>query len=143
MDSKIRAVGKITQVEELRRDQIGARLESMRNQNEHLAKQLLALSELKTLNHSGSNQTNSMGLMNLNLVDQMLQKMLNHQKHEQAVMEAQCQSVQKQLQQKAARVHGLEQVLDRWSKKQNYEKAKREQKLIEDIINSRIKRRAL
>jgi hypothetical protein len=34
-------------------------------------------------------------------------------------------------------------VLDRWSKKQNYEKAKREQKLIEDIINSRIKRRAL
>ena len=81
--------------------------------------------------------------MNLNLVDQMLQKMLNHQKHEQAVMEAQCQSVQKQLQQKAARVHGLEQVLDRWSKKQNYEKAKREQKLIEDIINSRIKRRAL
>lgn len=143
MDSKIRAVGKITQVEELRRDQIGARLESMRHQNEHLAKQLLALSELKTLNHNGSNQTNSMGLMNLNLVDQMLQKMLNHQKHEQAVMEAQCQSVQKQLQQKAARVHGLEQVLDRWSKKQNYEKAKREQKLIEDIINSRIKRRAL
>ncbi|SEG51656.1 flagellar export protein FliJ [Vibrio hangzhouensis] len=143
MDSKIRAVGKMTQVEELQRDQIGARLDAMRHQNEHLAKQLTALSELKALNYSGSSKTCSVGLMNLNLVDQMLQKMLNHQRHEQAVMEAQCQSVQKQLQQKAARVHGLEQVLERWRKKQNYEKACRDQKLIEDIINSRLRRRTL
>jgi flagellar export protein FliJ len=81
--------------------------------------------------------------MNLTLADQMLQKMLVHHQQEQAVMEAQCQSVQKQLQQKAAHVLGLEQVLERWNKKQNYEKAKREQKLIEDIINARFKRRAL
>lgn len=47
MDSKIRAVGKMTQVEEMRRDKIGAHLETMRSQNEYLGKQLLALSELK------------------------------------------------------------------------------------------------
>lgn len=143
MESKIRAVGKMTQVEELRRDQIGAQLESMRHQSEHLSQQLAALSELKARNFQGATKTCSVGLMNLNLADQMLQKMLLHHQQEQAVMEAQCQSVQKQLQQKAARVQGLEQVLERWNKKQNYEKAKREQKLIEDIINARFKCRDL
>ncbi len=81
--------------------------------------------------------------MNFNRVDQMLQRMLRHHEQEQAVMQAECASVQKTLEHKHARVQGLEKVLDRWRTKQNYEKAKKEQKLIEDIINSRVKRKTL
>ncbi len=58
-------------------------------------------------------------------------------------MEAECNSVQEALENKHARVKGLEQVLERWTKKQNYEKARKEQKNIEDILNSRLRQRAI
>jgi flagellar export protein FliJ len=58
-------------------------------------------------------------------------------------MQAECASVQKHLEYKHARVQGLDKVLERWRNKQNYEKLKKEQKLIEDIINSRLKRKIL
>ncbi|EKM33485.1 flagellar export protein FliJ [Vibrio harveyi] len=146
MESKLKAVGKLQQMEEKQRDRVGQQLDVMRQRHSHLAMQLEQLSELK--NHAGQSALatpvlNSATLMNLNRVDHMLQKMLHHHEHEQAVMQAECASVKKHLEYKHARVQGLEKVLERWRSKQNYEKAKKEQKLIEDIINSRLKRKPL
>lgn len=146
MESKLKAVGKLQLMEEKQRDRVGQQLDVMRQRHSHLKMQLAQLSALK--NHAGQSALttpvlNSAALMNLNRVDQMLQKMLRHHEHEQAVMQAECASVQKNLEYKHARVQGLEKVLERWRTKQNYEKAKKEQKLIEDIINSRLKRKVL
>ncbi len=146
MDGKLKAVGKLQQLEEKRRDRIGQQLDVMRQRHAHLSVQLSQLSALKA--HAGQSallrsSLNSATLMNLNSVDQMLQKMLHHQEQEQAVMHAECVSMQKVLASKHARVQGLENVLERWRKKQSYEKAKKEQRLIEDIINSRFKRKAI
>lgn len=146
MEAKLKAVGKLQQMEEKQRDRVGQQLDAMRQRHSHLSSQLAQLSELKA--HAGQSalmtpSLNSATLMNLNRVDQMLQKMLRHHEQEQAVMQAECASVQKALESKHARVKGLEKVLERWRHKQSYEKAKKEQKLIEDIINSRLKRKAL
>lgn len=144
MESKLKAVGKLQQMEEKQRDRVGQQLDTMRQRCTHLSLQLEQLSALK--NHAGQSALstpvlNSATLMNLNRVDQMLQRMLHHHEHEQAVMQAECDSVQKHLEHKHARVKGLEKVLERWRHKQNYEKAKQEQKLLEDIINCRLKRK--
>ncbi|HBC3403991.1 TPA: flagellar export protein FliJ [Vibrio parahaemolyticus] len=146
MKAKLKAVGKLQQMEEKQRDRVGQQLDAMRQRHNHLSTQLQQLSALK--GHAGqsalsSPSLNSAALMNFNRVDQMLQRMLSHHEQEQAVMQAECASVQKTLEHKHARVQGLEKVLDRWRTKQNYEKAKKEQKLIEDIINSRVKRKTL
>ncbi|MDF2152629.1 flagellar export protein FliJ [Vibrio sp. CAU 1672] len=146
MEAKLKAVGKLQQVEEKQRDRVGQQLELMRQRHSHLKMQLQQLSALKS--HAGKSvqavpAMNSATLMNLNRVDQMLQKMLVHHEQEQALMEAQCSSVQKELEHKHARIQGLESVLERWRKKQRYEKACKEQKLIEDIINSRLKKKSL
>ncbi|PFG58466.1 flagellar export protein FliJ [Vibrio sp. ES.051] len=146
MKAKIQAVGKLRLMEEKQRDRVGQQLDAMRQRHSHLSMQLEQLSALK--GHAGQSARSvptltSATLMNVNRVDQMLQKMLHHHEHEQAVMQAECASVQKKLEHKHARVQGLEKVLERWRKKQSYEKAKKEQKLIEDIINSRVKRKTL
>ncbi|EGR2302953.1 flagellar export protein FliJ [Vibrio parahaemolyticus] len=146
MKAKLKAVGKLQQMEEKQRDRVGQQLDAMRQRHNHLSTQLQQLSALK--GHAGqsalsSPSLNSAALMNFNRVDQMLQRMLRHHEQEQAVMQAECSSVQKTLEHKHARVQGLEKVLERWRTKQNYEKAKKEQKLIEDIINSRVKRKTL
>ncbi|WP_274024406.1 flagellar export protein FliJ [Vibrio parahaemolyticus] len=146
MKAKLKAVGKLQQMEEKQRDRVGQQLDAMRQRHNHLSTQLQQLSALK--GHAGqsalsSPSLNSAALMNFNRVDQMLQRMLCHHEQEQAVMQAECASVQKTLEHKHARVQGLEKVLERWRTKQNYEKAKKEQKLIEDIINSRVKRKTL
>lgn len=146
MEAKLKAVGKLQQVEEQQRDRVGQKLESMRQRHQHLKLQLDQLSALKQ--HAGqsahaSPSLNSAMLMNFNRVDKMLHKMLLHHEQEQAVMAAHCSSVQKELEHKHARVKGLESVIERWKKKQRYEQARKEQKLIEDIINSRHKKKAI
>ncbi|MGR5068501.1 flagellar export protein FliJ [Vibrio alfacsensis] len=146
MEAKLKAVGKLQQMEEKQRDRVGQKLDVMRQRHAHLSLQLAQLSELKA--HAGHSALttptlNSATLMNLNRVDHLLQKMLRHHEQEEALMQAECASVQKTLENKHARIKGLEKVLERWRQKQNYEKAKKEQKLIEDIINSRLKRRTL
>ena len=144
--AKLKAVGRLQQVEEKRRDQVGQQLESMRQRHAHIQLQLAQLAKLK--NHSGQSALNtpvlnSATLMNLSRVDTMLQKLLRHHEHEQAVMQAQCSSVQKQLEHKHARVMGLEKVLERWRTKQRYEQACKEQKQLEDLINARLKKRVI
>jgi flagellar export protein FliJ len=146
MENKLKAVGKLRKIEEQQRDRVGAQLDVMRQRHSHLSLKLQQLSDLKT--HTGQSAQavpvlNSTNLMNHSRVDQLLQRMLNHHQQEQAVMQAECASIQKHLEDKHARVQGLDKVLERWRNKQNHEKAKKEQKLIEDIINSRLKRKAL
>jgi flagellar export protein FliJ len=146
VEAKIKAVGKLQQVEVRQRDRVGQELESMRERHRHLQSQLEQLSALKrhaVQSAQSSSPLNSATLMNFNRVDKMLQKMLNHHEQEQALMAANCSSVQKELEQKHTRVKELESVLDRWRKKQRYEQARKEQKLIEDIINSRYKKKVL
>lgn len=146
MEAKLKAVGKLQQVEELQRDRVGQQLELIRQRHQNLQMQLQQLSHLKThvgkSSHAGS-PLNSAVLMNVHRIDNMLQKMLVHHEQEQAVMAAQCSSVQKELEFKHARVKGLENVLQRWGKKQRYEQARKEQKLIEDIINARYKKKPI
>ena len=146
MESKLKAVGKLRQMEEKQRDKVGQQLDLMRQRHSHLTLQLEQLSTLRIDAGQSALTTpilNSAALMNLTRVDQMLQKMLSHHEQEQALMQAECASVQKHLEYQHARVQGLENVLERWRNKQNYEKTKKEQKLVEDIINSRVKRRSL
>ncbi|XAW88896.1 flagellar export protein FliJ [Vibrio sp. CDRSL-10 TSBA] len=146
MKDKIRAVGKLQQVEEKRRDRIGQQLDTMRQRHQHMQNQLDQLAQLKSGNGESTRQVsalNSTVLMNLSRVDHMLQKLLVHHEQEQAVMEAQCHSVQKELASRHARVKGIEQVLDRWRRKQDYDKARKEQKHIEDILNARYRKREL
>lgn len=146
MDAKIKACGKLQLVEEKRRDRVGQRLEAMRQRHAHLETKLGQLAELK---HQSSQPTNplqgfnSAALMNLTRVDVMLQKMLNHCQQEQAVLEAECNSVKKELEHRHARVQGLEKALERWKTKQNYENARKEQRLLEEMINARVKKRAI
>ncbi|NIY83674.1 flagellar export protein FliJ [Vibrio hepatarius] len=146
MDTKLKAVGRIQQIEEKQRDCVGRQLESMRQHHTHLKQQLSQLADLKK--HSGQTalmapSLNSAILMNLNSVNQMLQKMLVHHENEQAVMQAQCFSVQKVLEQKHARVQMLEKAFELVRAKQKHETARKEQKLFEDIINCRFNRKAL
>ncbi|MCV5854046.1 flagellar export protein FliJ, partial [Escherichia coli] len=121
MKATLKAVGKLQQMEEKQRDRVGQQLDAMRQRHNHLSTQLQQLSALK--GHAGqsalsSPSLNSAALMNFNRVDQMLQRMLRHHEQEQAVMQAECASVQKTLEHKHARVQGLEKVLERWRTKQ-------------------------
>ncbi|CZF86020.1 flagellar export protein FliJ [Grimontia marina] len=146
MDAKIKACGKLQQVEEKHRDRVGQKLETMRQRHAHIETKLGQLADLKQHANSSTNSAptfNSAALMNLTRVDQMLQKMLNHCQQEQAVLEAECAAVKHELEHRHARVQGLEKALERWKKKQSYEKARKEQRLLEEMINARLKRRAV
>ncbi|MDD1781894.1 flagellar export protein FliJ [Enterovibrio sp. ZSDZ35] len=144
MDAKIKACGKLQRVEQKRRDSVGVKLESMRQQHAYIQLKLGQLGELKNQASSAATSAptlNSASLMNLTHVDLMLQKMLNHCEQEQAVLQAQCNSVKKELEHRHSRVLGLEKAMERWTQRKNYEKAKREQRLLEELINARVKRR--
>jgi flagellar export protein FliJ len=73
----------------------------------------------------------------------MLAGALNHHRHEKAVLDAECEHSRKELEACHARGKGLESVVGRWQKKQQYERAKQEQKRIEEIINARHKKARL
>ncbi len=136
MDAMLKAVTRLQKIEEQQRDRVGMQLENLRQKSQHLQSQLGRLSELKShhAQQAGAAGLNSVSLMNLTLVDQLLHNVLVHHQQEQALMQAQCTSMQKEFEHKHARVKGMEGALERWRKKQNYEKARKEQKAIEEII---------
>lgn len=145
-EAKVKAVSRLQLVEEKQRDQVGQQLEAMRRRQAHMQQQVAQLAQLKTDSVQSAFSApalNSSALMNLSQVDLMLQKLLLHHEEEQALMQAQCQSVQKQLEHKHARVMGLEKVLERWRAQQRYKQARKEQKQLEDLINARLKKRLL
>ncbi|WP_428773766.1 flagellar export protein FliJ [Vibrio sp.] len=138
MEEKIRAVGKLQQMEQRSCDRVGQQLDQMRQNHRYVQQQLEQLALLKSVSKPSADQAlNSTSLMNMTMVDTLLQRLLAHQQQEQAVMQAQCHSVEKQLQRQHARVQGIESVMQRWQAKRDYEKNRKEQRLIEDIINYR------
>ncbi len=144
MDAKIKACSKLQQIEEKRRDQAGQALAKIQQQHTHLENQHQQLSMLKadvSQKMLSQRQGNSMVLMNYCGIDHMLQKMLIHSEQEQAVLTAQTHAMEKALNQQQARVQQIEHVVERWQKKQAYEKAKKEQKWLEEMINVRIKKK--
>ncbi|WP_181388416.1 flagellar export protein FliJ [Vibrio albus] len=145
MDSKLRAVSKLQKIAEKQREQQGMLLEQLRHQAEHYQQQLELLGEL----HSGcakrvvSGACSSVVLQNTAGARTMLAGALNHHRHEKAVLDAECEHSRKQLEVCHAKVKGLENVVERWQKKQQYEQARQEQKRIEEIINARYKKSRL
>ena len=81
-------------------------------------------------------------LLNRSRVDQMLHKLIVHQEHEQEVMQAQCTSLQKQLETKHLRVKGLENTLERWKEEHISDIRHKEELALEEIINSRFAQKA-
>ena len=144
MESKLRAVNKLQKIAEKQREQQGALLERLRRQADHYQEQLEALGELRsgcactTLSGALSSAT----LQNSAGAQAMLTGMLNHHQHEKVLLDAECEFSQRQLEAYHARVKGLETVAERWKRKQDYEKAKKEQRFIEEMINARHKKTA-
>ncbi|MCF7480382.1 flagellar export protein FliJ [Vibrio sp. J1-1] len=140
MEAKLRAVGQFQKIQEKNRDLMSQQLESMRQQHTLTKSKLEQLTQLRSLTGSSVRNApslNSEALMNLNRVDQMLQKIIVHQENEQAVMQAQCTSLQRQIEYKQMKVKGLEKVLENWHSEQRYQKQKLEEHAIEEIVNSR------
>ncbi|NLS13697.1 flagellar export protein FliJ [Vibrio sp. SM6] len=143
MSAKIKACDKLQQVETQRRDRVGQQLDNMRQQHRHIEQKLVQLSALRDDKPRAHAEQgfNSAALMNHARVDHMLQKWVVHSQQEQAVLEAQCHRMQKELCQRQAKVLGLETTLERWKAKQNYEKARKEQRHLEELINARVRKR--
>jgi flagellar export protein FliJ len=145
VDSKLRVVSKLQKLAEQQREQQSRLLDQLRHRAEHYQQQLNLLGELQ----SGCRQNavpgacNSVTLQNTAGARSMLAGALNHHRHEKAVLDAECEHSRKELEACHARVKGLESVVGRWQKKQQYERAKQEQKRIEEIINARHKKARL
>jgi flagellar export protein FliJ len=141
MEAKLRAVGQFQKIQEKSRDLMSQQLESMRQQHTLTQSKLQQLAHLRSITGSSVRNApclNSEALMNLNRVDQMLQKFIVHQENEQAVMQAQCTSLQKQLEYKHMRVKGIEKVLESWQAEQRHQKQQLEDHATEEIVNSRV-----
>lgn len=147
MKAKVRAVGKLQQMAEQQRDRLGQLFVQQRQQADYFQQQLEALGMLKSgcqwQSHVTPQGVNSTMLMNSTRVQGLLDRMLHHHQHEQALMEAECQRSRQQLEASQAKVKSLETVLERWKAKQQYEQARREQKQVEDLINARYRRKPL
>lgn len=140
MEAKLLAVGQFQKIQEKNRDRMSKQLEFMRQQHTSNQSKLEQLVQLRS--QTGSSVRNAPGLnsealMNLNRVDQMLHKLIVHQENEQAIMQAQCSSLQKQLEFKQMKVKGLETVIERWQSEHKYQKQQQEDHAAEEIINSR------
>ncbi|WP_157810377.1 flagellar export protein FliJ [Vibrio sp. HA2012] len=135
-------MSKLQKLAEKQREQKGMLLEQMKRHVDHYQRQLDALGELQSGCASvaqGKGACNSMILNNTIEAQAMLNGALRHHRHEKAILDAEYEFSRKQLQASHIRVKYLEQVTERWKKKQQYENAKKEQKRIEDIINARSK----
>ncbi|MDX1301063.1 flagellar export protein FliJ [Photobacterium sp.] len=142
MNNMVKAVGKLQQLAEKDRERQGKSYKLHQQQIGYFQQQLDELSLLKSGSSEGyTSIANGITLQNNTRVQVMLSRMIDHQLHEMAVMDAECQRAKSQLEASHARVKGLETVLDRWKAKQQYEQAKKEQKQIEDLISARYKRK--
>lgn len=142
MEAKLRAVGQFQKIQEKSRDLMSQQLESMRQQHTQTQGKLEQLAQLRSITGSSVRNAvnlNSEALMNLNRVDQMLQRFIVHQESEQAVMQAQCSSLQKQLEHKHMKVKGLEKVVESWQTELKIQKQQLEDNATEEIVNSRFK----
>lgn len=139
MQAKLQAIEKFQKIQQRQRDAMSQQLEVMRRQQEVAVEKLNQLAELKkqTTPWQGNDSLNREALINYSRVDQMLRKLINHQQHEQALMQAQCTSLQNQLQRKHLKVKCLETTLERWQKEHQLEQIKRQDLAFEELLNHR------
>ncbi|KFI13935.1 flagellar export protein FliJ [Vibrio coralliilyticus] len=145
MEAKLRAVEKFQKIQQKHRDRMSVQLESLRQQHTVAQQRLQQLMELKRQAQPRSSHVMALhreALLNRSRVDQMLHKLILHQEHEQEVMQAQCTSLQKQLENKHLRVKGLENTLERWKEEHNSDIRHKEELALEEIINSRFAQKA-
>ncbi|WP_305457921.1 flagellar export protein FliJ [Photobacterium leiognathi] len=143
----VRAVEQLQRLSEQKRDKLSAIYQQQRQQVDNYQQQLQLLSQLKQ-HYTGTAQTygatmNSAMLTNSNQLTSQLTTMIDHHKHEQAIMSAECDHSAQQLQASNQQVKRFEEVKKRWLAKQQYEKARKEQKQLEELINLRCKKRKI
>ncbi|WP_305404623.1 flagellar export protein FliJ [Photobacterium leiognathi] len=143
----VRAVEQLQRLSEQKRDKLSAIYQQQRQQVDNYQQQLQLLSLLKQ-HYTGIEQThgvtiNSAMLTNSNQLTSQLTTMIDHHQHEQAIMSAECDHSAQQLQDSNQQVKRFEEVKKRWLAKQQYEKARKEQKQLEELINLRCKKRKI
>jgi len=140
MRLKLQALEKYHKLEQDKKNLTLQQLDSMHREQAHSAGQLQRLQQLRkqTVMKPGSGGAFCREmLLNYSRVDQMLGKMILHQEQEQALKKAQCTSLQKQLEQKQARLKGLENTLEHWQKEFQFQEQKLEDLALEELINTR------
>ncbi|CAM3001269.1 flagellar export protein FliJ [Vibrio neptunius] len=145
MEAKLRAVAKFQKIQKKHRDLMSVQLESLRQQHASAQQRLQQLMDLKSQTQPRSSHVTSShreALLNRSRVEQMLHKLIVHQQHEQQVMQAECASLQKQLETKHLRVKGLEKTLECWKEAHNSDIRHKEELALEEIINSRFAQKA-
>ncbi|WP_318472555.1 flagellar export protein FliJ [Photobacterium leiognathi] len=143
----VRAVEQLQRLSEQKRDKLSAIYQQQRQQVDNYQQQLQLLSQLKQ-HYTGTEQTygatiNSAMLTNSDQLTSQLTTMIDHHQHEQAIMSAECDHSAQQLQASNQQVKRFEEVKKRWLAKQQYEKARKEQKQLEELINLRCKNRKI
>lgn len=145
MKGKLKAASQLQQLAEQQRDRQSKLFAQQQQQSEHYQRQLDALQQLKSGCQSGGRpgkmSLSSSTLQNNATVQSQLSRLLNHHQHEKAVMDARCRQSQIQLEQSHARVKGLEVVIERWQAKQRFEEARKAQRQLEELINTRYRRK--
>lgn len=139
MRGKIQAIEKFQKIQQQQRDAMSQQLETMRQQQMTAEDKLNQLVDLKrqTTPWLASGSVNREVLLNHSRVDQMLSKLINHQHYEQALMQAECASLQTQLQHKHLKVKGIENTLERWQMEHHFQQQKQQDLVLEELINHR------
>lgn len=139
MQAKLQAIEKFQKIQQQQRDAMSQQLETKRQQQAAATEKLNQLANLKqqTSPWLSCGGVNREVLLNYSRVDQMLRKLINHQQHEQALMQAECASLQNQLQSKHLKVKGIESTLERWQNEYQSQQLKRQELALEELINHR------
>ena len=139
MQAKLQAIKKFQRIQKKQRDAMSQQLETKRHQQAAAEEKLNQLADLQqqTTPWFASGGINREVLLNYSRVDQMLRRLINHQQHEQALMQAECASLQSQLERKHHKVKGIESTLERWQNEFQLQQLKRQELALEEIINHR------
>ncbi|EAS65651.1 flagellar export protein FliJ [Photobacterium angustum] len=145
MNLPVKAVEQLQRLSEQKRDKLSAIYQQQRQQVDNYQQQLQLLGQLKQ-HYMGAEQPqgsaiNSAMLNNSNQLTSQLATMIDHHQHEKAIMSAECDHSEQQLQSSNQQVKRFEEVKKRWLAKQQYEQARKDQKQLEELINLRHKKR--
>lgn len=140
--NKLKNVHKLQQVLALKRDRQAQMLQQQRQQAQHYQQQLDSLLGLQQHYQQAATQgrLNSALLTNQGALQSMLTKVLNHHRHEQALLQADCDKTQQQLYKAHQQVKGLEGVAARWQSQLQQQRDKQAERITQELINARFKR---
>ncbi|AUI88558.1 hypothetical protein BS333_19830 [Vibrio azureus] len=142
MESKLRAAIQLWQFEEIQCEKIQRELQSIHQRYDALTTQLEQLSVLRqtTVQHINKGERLCRALLlNANQTSVMLQTTFSHFEQERSILQAEIRAIQDRLYYKKTRVKGLENLVHQWRDLQKTTKIKQEQRVVEDIINARVR----